>query len=59
MMYRCAAHIGRGLGVHGLHRRDILRLDWCVRFELAAVCYEVLDGEMERQEIIYILVLIR
>jgi hypothetical protein len=46
-MFVCAVHIGRGLDLHGLHRRDILRLDWCVIIELAVVCCDAMDGEME------------
>jgi hypothetical protein len=29
--------LGRVLGVHGLHRRDILQLDWCGPCRLYAV----------------------
>ena len=29
--------LGRVLGVHGLHRRDVLQLDWCGPCRLYAV----------------------
>ena len=33
---RCAVPLGRRLGVHSVHRRDVLQLDWCGPYRAAA-----------------------
>ncbi len=35
----CLLPVGRVLGVHGLHRRDIFQLDWCdIRWTVLGRC---------------------